>query len=782
MGNQQSGAPGGAGGTSATPHEPLECVVREVQRDEHLKNLGFKRNKSIRRSIAKKLKKRDKKKDELDSGSQVEEVTATDQGENKQNENSRRNKDTLAKQSEHSKKIKDTLNKQNEIHKKNKDPPSTTTATDIVVETRTSIGSKVDGGMKVEVIKVDEKKVAGPLVGEAQPLPAHLQNNPARKVDKLRRSIRRSMKKKKETVGDGLSKTQQWQIDEAAVRSSTCQFYVKYLGCCEVFESRGMQVCEAAVKTLKTQRRRTVRGILYVSGDSLKVVDEDTKGLVLDQTIEKVSFCAPDRNFDRGFSYICRDGTTRRWMCHAMMAIGDSGERLSHAVGCAFGICLERKQKREKVSVTMNYNSNDSSFTRVGSFRVGTMTERLQDPQAMKPSADPVPLQSADRAETVHAIDRPRPSELMYQRQASFRGLGQLSGNSPFKRGGKGQLSLRLNELPSTRERRDGSAGNLCDSPILEDMELPMSNLESDTGSSVSAVCRQLTRGMDLLMPEDPFSLASDVAASGTSGASSPCLESRCSTTSLSPLTILQPLKLHQVPETPDLESDYNPWDNVPDQPQSPRLSSPVSAATFPHVSSPAQISIPAYLSLTQPTANSLTIPAYLTVGNPPPQGGVTMAHPSLQPSHGNLNLYSSPPDSRMSGGPPSLADDWLKNMDPTKGKVFVNDHHKEESMGQQQNGTSTGWNSPSSSNSTTSAQNNADMWLQSAGNSLMENHKNSSIMEDPFDAEWADVAARNTINMNRNSVDFDRKASVTSINSQTNPFTQDSTAFELQL
>ncbi len=25
-------------------------------------------------------------------------------------------------------------------------------------------------------------------------------------------------------------------------RSGTCQFYVKYLGCCEVFESRGMQV------------------------------------------------------------------------------------------------------------------------------------------------------------------------------------------------------------------------------------------------------------------------------------------------------------------------------------------------------------------------------------------------------------------------------------------------------------------------------------------------------------------------------------------------------------
>lgn len=46
--------------------------------------------------------------------------------------------------------------------------------------------------------------------------------------------------------------------------------------------------------------------------------------LIVDQTIEKVSFCAPDRNYDKAFSYICRDGTTRRWMCHCFMALKDS--------------------------------------------------------------------------------------------------------------------------------------------------------------------------------------------------------------------------------------------------------------------------------------------------------------------------------------------------------------------------------------------------------------------------------------------------------------------------
>ena len=119
-----------------------------------------------------------------------------------------------------------------------------------------------------------------------------------------------------------------------------------------------MQVCEEAIKVLKVRnqimyqmssfmnielyfllfekctqifyrffqgsKRKSVRSNLHVSGDGLKVVDDDTKGLIVDQTIEKVSFCAPDRNYERGFSYICRDGTTRRWMCHGFIAIKES--------------------------------------------------------------------------------------------------------------------------------------------------------------------------------------------------------------------------------------------------------------------------------------------------------------------------------------------------------------------------------------------------------------------------------------------------------------------------
>jgi len=57
-------------------------------------------------------------------------------------------------------------------------------------------------------------------------------------------------------------------------------------------------------------------------------------------------------------------------------------------VGCAFAVCLERKQKRDKeCSVTMNFDTSNSTFTRTGSFRQAPLTERIHDPQDCKPPA-----------------------------------------------------------------------------------------------------------------------------------------------------------------------------------------------------------------------------------------------------------------------------------------------------------------------------------------------------------------------------------------------------------
>ncbi|XP_039188385.1 protein numb homolog isoform X3 [Crotalus tigris] len=350
-------------------------------------------------------------------------------------------------------------------------------------------------------------------------------------MNKLRQSFRR----KKDVYVPEASRPHQWQTDEEGVRTGKCSFPVKYLGHVEVDESRGMHICEDAVKRLKAERKffkgffgksgkKAVKAVLWVSADGLRVVDEKTKDLIVDQTIEKVSFCAPDRNFDRAFSYICRDGTTRRWICHCFMAVKDTGERLSHAVGCAFAACLERKQKREKeCGVTATFDASRTTFTREGSFRVTTATEQAEREEVMRqiqdikvetdvkttassvvpgntapspssPTSPPAEVAtSADKESgNPHAIPRRHAPIEQLARQGSFRGFPALSQKmSPFKR----QLSLRINELPSTMQRK-------TDFPMKN--SVPESEGEVD---SISSLCSQITNAFST-PSEDPFSSA----------------------------------------------------------------------------------------------------------------------------------------------------------------------------------------------------------------------------------------------------------------------------------
>ncbi|XP_073405367.1 numb-like protein isoform X2 [Dendrobates tinctorius] len=342
-------------------------------------------------------------------------------------------------------------------------------------------------------------------------------------MNKLRQSLRR----KKPTYVPEASRPHQWGADEEAVRRGKCSFPVRYLGHVEVEESRGMHVCEDAVKKLKLLGKKSVKAILWVSADGLRVVDDKTKDLIVDQTIEKVSFCAPDRNFDKAFSYICRDGTTRRWICHCFMALKDSGERLSHAVGCAFAACLERKQKREKeCGVTASFDASRTSFAREGSFRVTSGSQQTEREDAMKqaqekkkveatqpqpvnpPSIPALPVQPecssplqvqsapAEKGDSggQHAIPRRHAPLEQLVRQGSFRGFPALSQkNSPFKR----QLSLRLNELPSTLQRKT----NFQDKSQVPEMD-PAGPPDPD---GITDLCNQINNSFTNKPPEDHF-------------------------------------------------------------------------------------------------------------------------------------------------------------------------------------------------------------------------------------------------------------------------------------
>ena len=341
-----------------------------------------------------------------------------------------------------------------------------------------------------------------------------------------------------------------------------------------------MQVCEEALKNLKNSKRRPIKGVLHISGDGLRVSDSDTKGLVLDQTIEKVSFCAPDRNYEKGFSYICRDGTTRRWLCHGFLAARDSGERLSHAVGCAFAICLEKKQKRDKdCSVQMSYDNTQNTFTRFGSFRQGSISERLQDPQGFKPHDMEPPPAPMEPISNPNAVARPKASDLMYLRQASFRGLGKLSDSSPFKR----QFSLRLNELPSTlaRQARDNGGQEVGGQTGPGAQQFPglaptcqFSPIKEDGGDLGDL----LSPGPSLTTDPSPGPLTSLSPVSSVSGAGilvpTPLSRSPLRPSSRSPLEAVQE-------DSGEVTSpSFNPWDNVPDQPLSRANQSAASGTT----------------------------------------------------------------------------------------------------------------------------------------------------------------------------------------------------------
>ncbi|XP_022099379.1 protein numb-like isoform X2 [Acanthaster planci] len=308
---------------------------------------------------------------------------------------------------------------------------------------------------------------------EAHPSSSSSAQSPKRN-SRLRRSLsmkklRSSFRRKEHAHVPAASKPHQWQQDEKLVRAGSCNFSVKYLGSIEVTESRGMHICEDAAKQLRASTKKKVRAILWVSSDGLRVVDEESKGLIVDQTIEKVSFCAPDRHNDKGFSYICRDGTTRRWLCHCFHSLREPGERLSHAVGCAFAACLERKQQRDKLcGVKVEFDVNKTSFTRQGSFRQPTMTEQLEAAAA----------QEAEKENEIQEVVGPKPAEMpfarprqhapdaMLLRQGSFRGFPNLNVQSPFKR----QLSLRLNELPSTLQRQQNILHTHPEVPSEEEM------------------------------------------------------------------------------------------------------------------------------------------------------------------------------------------------------------------------------------------------------------------------------------------------------------------------
>jgi hypothetical protein len=166
------------------------------------------------------------------------------------------------------------------------------------------------------------------------------------------------------------------------------------------------------------------------------------------------------------------------------------GERLSHAVGCAFSVCLEKKQKRERENVSMEVGPNHS-FTRLGSFRQASLTERFEDPQMVMPAAEPVPIKQVDNP---HAIGRPKANIDAFNRQNPLRTSGALS--IPFKRNTAAYTSLKPGELPSFKQQKLTSGFDVLDfnkqmqsktSMLLQQQQQQKQSLHSPSDASFAS-------------------------------------------------------------------------------------------------------------------------------------------------------------------------------------------------------------------------------------------------------------------------------------------------------
>lgn len=133
---------------------------------------------------------------------------------------------------------------------------------------------------------------------------------------------------------------------------------------------------------------------------------------------------------------------------------GQGGEGLGRLVGalqCTAGTLGERHQRDPRFV---------SSFAAEAAAAPSAPIPAPAQPGSASPPQGATSPEEKAEAGGAHAIPRRHAPLEQLVRQGSFRGFPTLSQNSPFKR----QLSLRLNELPSTLQRKghaESSAGEV---------------------------------------------------------------------------------------------------------------------------------------------------------------------------------------------------------------------------------------------------------------------------------------------------------------------------------
>ena len=120
------------------------------------------------------------------------------------------------------------------------------------------------------------------------------------------------------------------------------------------------------------------------------------------------------------------------------------------------------------------------SFTRLGSFRQASLTERLEDPQIVIPAAEPTPIKRVDNP---FAIERPKGNVEILSRQNSLR-----SYQGPFKRNTSAYTSLKPGELPSFQAQKLTSIFNKPQPPPQIEQKNESHQIEANNKSKKNFV------------------------------------------------------------------------------------------------------------------------------------------------------------------------------------------------------------------------------------------------------------------------------------------------------
>ncbi|KAH3728024.1 low density lipoprotein receptor adapter protein 1-A-like [Dreissena polymorpha] len=197
-------------------------------------------------------------------------------------------------------------------------------------------------------------------------------------------SIFRKVRKNPQTVGGKHSKLGEgWDENSEAVTEGV-GFYLKYLGSTlldelPLGESYGEGVSTRAVQRIvemaKSQAKKLVKVSLKVTPHGIKVVDMDSKDMLFDVSIYRISFCTADKNHDKIFAFIARNTINETMECHAFYCAKQKiAQAVTLSVSQAFNLAKDTWEKTNNAKNTQQNLHNNQVSVEGGHNRVTALS------------------------------------------------------------------------------------------------------------------------------------------------------------------------------------------------------------------------------------------------------------------------------------------------------------------------------------------------------------------------------------------------------------------------